>query len=70
VKEFGGKTYEVAKANVSTNTGSDAGERTVVGIVHDGVAHMNYSVPLGEFNKFLEIGDMSTFGKPVDLTVK
>jgi hypothetical protein len=67
-KTFDGKTYEVAKANVSGNFGADA--ENVMGLVVDPVNAMMYSMPLEDFDKFLADGDTSAFPKKVDLTVR
>jgi hypothetical protein len=69
-KTFGDKNYEASKANVCRATGSAAGDRIVVGIVHEDASGRTWSVHLDDLNTFLETGDMSVFGKPLDLTVK
>jgi hypothetical protein len=69
-KKFDGKTYEVAKVNVSGKNGFGSEVQNVMGIVEDEAASMVYSLPLDDFDKFLASGDTSVFPKLVDLTVK
>jgi hypothetical protein len=68
-KNFHGKSYKVAKADIMGKNGFGAQVENVMGIVYDEGADMIYSMGLEDFNKFLTNGDVSVFPTPKNLTV-
>jgi hypothetical protein len=68
-KNFYGKSYKLAKADIMGKSGFGAQVENVTGVVYDVGANMIYSMDLEDFNKFLTNGDVSVFPTLKNLTV-